>query len=249
MKRAWIGFVVAAALTSAAALQAQAAEKPSEKSSPDAAKKEPPKAEQSSTQHSIVIGGVPIAYTATAGTLIVRNEKDEPWASMGYTAYVKRDAGTRRPITFAYNGGPGSSSIWLHLGALGPRRIVTADAGPTPPPPYQLVDNAHSILDKTDVVMIDPVGTGYSKAVGDAKNRDFWGVDPDIESVSRFIKQYVSDNGRWNSPEVPARRELRLDALGRHRGLPPEPGGHVLQRRDSRLRRARHRGALHVAGQ
>jgi len=198
---------VLAAIVFAAAVpglaQEKPPEKPPEKAAADAGKKEPPKPEQSVTQHSVAIGGVPISYSATAGTLIVRNEKDEPWASMGYTAYVKRDAGSsgRRPLTFAYNGGPGSSSVWLHMGALGPRRIVTADAGPTPPPPYQVVDNAYSLIDKTDLVMIDPVGTGYSKALGDAKDKDFWGVDPDIKSISQFIKQYVSDNGRWNSPK------------------------------------------------
>ena len=150
-----------------------------------------------------MIGGAPVSFTATAGTLIVRNEKDEPWASMGYVAYVRKDAGTasRRPIAFCYNGGPGSSSIWLHMGALGPKRVVVADAATTPPPPYQIVDNAYSLLDRVDIVLIDPVGTGVSKPVGDFKNQDFWGVDPDIESVSRFIKQYVSDNGRWNSPK------------------------------------------------
>jgi carboxypeptidase C (cathepsin A) len=178
------------------------AEKAAEKPAADAPKKEPPKPEQSVTQHSVAIGGVPVSYTATAGTLIVRNEKDEPWASMGYVAYVKKDGNTsRRPITFAFNGGPGSSSVWLHMGALGPRRVVTADAAPTPPPPYQVVDNAWSVLDRTDLVMIDPVGTGLSKAVGEGKDKDFWGADPDIESVSRFIRQYVSDNGRWNSPK------------------------------------------------
>jgi len=177
-------------------------EKPGEKPSPEAIKKEPPKAEQSVTQHTVVIGGSPIAYTATAGTLIVRNEKDEPYASIGYVAYVRKTAGAApRPVTFAYNGGPGSSSIWLHMGALGPRRVVTTDAAATPPAPYRVVDNAYSLLDKTDLVMIDPVGTGVSKAVGDAKNKDFWGVDPDIECVSRFIRQYVTDNGRWNSPK------------------------------------------------
>jgi carboxypeptidase C (cathepsin A) len=167
---------------------------------------EPPRAEQSVTQHSISIGGRSIRYDATAGTLLVRNERDEPTASIGYVAYVQRGAGDggdagRRPITFAYNGGPGSSSVWLHMGALGPRRIVTADAGPTLPPPYHVVDNAYSILDKTDLVMIDPVGTGLSHAVGEAKDKDFWGVDPDIESISRFITQYVSDNHRWSSPK------------------------------------------------
>jgi carboxypeptidase C (cathepsin A) len=177
-------------------------DKPAEKPPAEASKKEPARPEQSVTQHSLVIGGAAVAYTATAGTLIVRNDKDEPWASIGYVAYVRKEGvPSRRPITFAYNGGPGSSSIWLHMGALGPRRVVTADAGPTPPPPYQVVDNAYSLIDKSDLVLIDPVGTGVSKAVGDFKNKDFWGVDPDIESISRFIKQYVSDNGRWNSPK------------------------------------------------
>jgi carboxypeptidase C (cathepsin A) len=164
---------------------------------------ETPKAEQSVTQHSVVIGGKTINYNATAGTLILRNAKDEPTAAVGYIAYTLRDAGdlSRRPLTFAYNGGPGSSSIWLHMGALGPRRIVTSDAGPTPPPPYRVVDNAYSILDKTDLVMIDPVGTGLSHAVGESKDKDFWGVDPDIESISRFIEEYVTDNLRWNSPK------------------------------------------------
>jgi carboxypeptidase C (cathepsin A) len=162
-----------------------------------------PKAEQSATQHRIVIGGATISYTAAAGALIVRNAQDQPYASMGYTAYTKSEVAdpSRRPITFAYNGGPGASSIWLHMGALGPRRILTSDAAATPPPPYKTVDNEFSILDKTDLVMIDPVGTGFSGAVGEAKDRDFWGVDADIESVSRFIRQYITDNGRWNSPK------------------------------------------------
>jgi carboxypeptidase C (cathepsin A) len=160
----------------------------------------------SRSRHSLTIGSTKIEYTATAGTLIVRNAKEEPYAAIGYTAYVRRGAGDeadpgKRPLSFAYNGGPGSSSAWLHMGSLGPRRIVTTDAGPTPPPPYRVVDNAESILDKTDLVMIDPVGTGLSHAVGEAKDKDFWAVDPDIESISRFIRQYVSDNRRWNSPK------------------------------------------------
>lgn len=160
-----------------------------------------PKAELSVTRHKIVINGVTISYTATAGTLIVRNEKDLPYARMGYFAYTKNDLSdlSLRPITFAYNGGPGSCSVWLHMGALGPERIVTVDAAPTPPPPYKIVGNDSSILDKTDLVMIDPVGTGFSRAIGEAKDKDFWGVDPDIESVARFIRQYITENGRWNS--------------------------------------------------
>jgi carboxypeptidase C (cathepsin A) len=208
MNKRLSALLVGICIAATAVAQDKPAEKPPEKpdktaAASDAAKKEPPKPEQSVTQHTAVIGGVPVAYTATAGTLIVRNAKDEPWASMGYTAYVRKDAGpaAKRPIAFCYNGGPGSSSIWLHMGALGPRRVVVSDAEATPPPPYQVVDNAYSPLDKTDVVMIDPVGTGFSKPVGDFKDKDFWGVDPDIESVSRFIQQYVTDNGRWNSPK------------------------------------------------
>jgi carboxypeptidase C (cathepsin A) len=162
-----------------------------------------PKAEKSVTVHKVVIGNSAVNYAATAGTLIVRNAKDQPCASMGYTAYTKTDVPdpSRRPITFAYNGGPGSASIWLHMGVLGPKRIVTADAAITPPPPYKVVDNESSILDRTDLVMIDPVGTGFSRAVGDSKDKDFFSVDADIESVSRFIKQYITENGRWNSPK------------------------------------------------
>jgi carboxypeptidase C (cathepsin A) len=195
----WAVAVLVAALGAPARADEKPAAEPARKQTPPA----PPKPEQAATPHRIVIGGTPLDYTATAGTLIVRNEKDEPYASMGYIAYVERDVRdvATRPITFAYNGGPGSSSIWLHMGALGPRRVVTSDASPTPPPPYTLLDNAYSILDRTDLVMIDPVGTGVSKAVGEAKDKDFWGVDPDIESVSRFIRQYVTDNGRWNSPK------------------------------------------------
>jgi carboxypeptidase C (cathepsin A) len=167
---------------------------------------EGPTPEQSVSRHGITIGGRRIDYTATAGTLILRGDDDKPTAAVGYVAYTSGapEAGTdhgKRPLTFAYNGGPGSSSVSLHMGALGPRRIVTTEAAATPPPPYRVVDNAYSLLDKTDLVMIDPVGTGLSRAVGEAKDKDFWGVDPDIESISRFILQYVSDNGRWNSPK------------------------------------------------
>jgi carboxypeptidase C (cathepsin A) len=204
MKRSFPTSLLVLALLAAAPLHAQdKPPAPPEKAEKGEKPSEPPKPIQSVTQHAVVIGGQTVAYTATAATLIVRNEKDEPWASMGYIAYTKKDPGdlSRRPITFAYNGGPGSSSIWLHMGVLGPRRVETTDAAPTPPAPYQTVDNGYSILDRTDIVMIDPVGTGVSRAVGKAQDKDFWGTDPDIESVSRFIKEYVTDNDRWNSPK------------------------------------------------
>ena len=155
------------------------------------------------TKHSIKIDNKPINYTATVGTLILKNEKDEPIASFGYTAYTK-DGETdmsKRPVTFSYNGGPGSSSIWLHMGVMGPRRVVVNDPSPNGPAPYKLEDNNYSILDVSDIVMMDPVGTGLSRAVGKAKNIDFWGVDPDIKSVSQFIRNYVHENDRWNSPK------------------------------------------------
>jgi carboxypeptidase C (cathepsin A) len=161
-----------------------------------------PTPETAVTQHHVTLRGRSIDYTATAGTLIVRDDDDRPIASMGYVAYVrngKDNAG--RPIMFAFNGGPGSSSLWLHMGALGPRRVLVSDPTPTPAAPYPTVDNEYGVLDHSDLVMIDPVGTGISRAVCDHKDEDFWSVDPDIDSIGRFIAQYLSDNGRWTSPK------------------------------------------------
>lgn len=162
-----------------------------------------PKPFTSVTRHAAKIGDKMVNYTATAGTLLLKNEKGEPIEIYGFTAYTK-DGETdlsKRPVTFVYNGGPGSSSLWLHMGAVGPRRVVLNDPDATPAPPYKLEDNNSSILDVTDIVMVDPIGTGLSYAVGKAKNKDFWGVDQDIKSVSGFIKQYVTDYDRWNSPK------------------------------------------------
>ncbi|MEX2149698.1 MAG: hypothetical protein WD793_05760 [Steroidobacteraceae bacterium] len=185
-----------------------AAEETDEPSPPEKAKtaqvKPPPEPRSQSTQHELRLGGQVLKYTATVGWLIlVDNKKSEPIARFGYTAYTLdgvKDA-SRRPITFAFNGGPGSASIWLHMGVLGPRRVVVNDGSYAPPPPAQLVDNEHSILDATDLVMIDPVGTGFSKPVGKAKGKQFWGVDQDVESVGDFIRRYVTENGRWGSPK------------------------------------------------
>ena len=155
------------------------------------------------TKHSIKIDNKLISYTATAGTLILKNEKEEPIGSIGYTAYTK-DAEpdmSKRPVTFSYNGGPGSSSMWLHMGVMGPRRVVVNDPSPNGPAPYKVEDNNYTILDVSDIVMIDPVGTGLSRAVGKGKNTDFWGVDQDIKSISQFIKNYINENERWNSPK------------------------------------------------
>lgn len=154
------------------------------------------------TEHSTRIGGRTIAYTATAGTLLMKNDKDEPEALMGFTAYVAKGiAAAERPILFAYNGGPGSASLWLHMGVLGPQRALVEDVGRGSRGPFRRVQNEYSILDEADLVMIDPVGTGFSKPVGKAKGEDFWGVDQDIRSVSAFIVQYLNKYGRWASPK------------------------------------------------
>jgi carboxypeptidase C (cathepsin A) len=193
MDRRIVPLLLAALLAASVGLWAAEPQSAADKEGAEAKKPETaaaPKPEQSVTEHTIKVGGVPLKYKATAGTLVIRNDEDEPVAAIGYVAYTKDGVEPgKRPLTFAYNGGPGSSAIWLHMGALGPRRIVTSDAAPTPPPPYQVVDNEETLLDVSDLVMVDPVGTGLSRAVGKAKNKDFWGVDQDVDAVARFVLQ------------------------------------------------------------
>ncbi len=163
-----------------------------------------PKAEVSATMQSVTIDGRQIFLTAKAGTFEVRDDYNKPLALMGHTYYSvgdKRGTVQNRPIVFAFNGGPGSSSFWLHMGVLGPKRIVVNDPKSTPAAPYRLVNNNFSILDVADLVMIDPVGTGLSVPLGKAKFKDFWGVDQDIKSLSLFIKQFLIENDRMNSPK------------------------------------------------
>jgi len=180
-----------------------AQEKDTKQSEKPAESTPPPKEESSVTEHSLKMGGQTLPYKATAGTILIKNEKDEPEALIYYTAYTRSDAkdASQRPLAFLYNGGPGSSSIWLHMGSFGPKRVATVNAGVTPPAPYRVEDNPYCLLDKADLVFIDPVGTGFSKAVGKAQNKDFWGVDADARSLARFIEAYVSRNNRWNSPK------------------------------------------------
>lgn len=179
----------------------KAEEKQPEKDAAKEAPKEVPKEESSVTDHSIKVGGQTIAYKATIGSILLKNDKDEPQALIYYTAYTRSDVKdpSQRALAFLYNGGPGSASIWLHMGSFGPKRVVTADAETTPPAPYKVEDNPNCLLDKTDLVFIDPVGTGFSRAVGKAQNKDFWGVDQDARSLASFVKIYVSKNQRWNS--------------------------------------------------
>lgn len=165
--------------------------------------KEPiPKEEIFTSKHEIKIGNSRIKYTATVGTMEMRDTEGKPIALFGYTAYVK-DGGKKdnRPLLFAYNGGPGSASIWLHMGILGPQRTIVTDANFSPNGPFKRVSNKFSILDRADLVMIDPVGTGFSRPIGEGEGKDFWGVDQDIKSVSEFIVQYTTKNARWASPK------------------------------------------------
>lgn len=160
-----------------------------------------PKEQSFTTEHTIRLNGQTIPYKATASTTLLKNDKDEPTALMFSVAYTRSDVKdvSQRPISFLYNGGPGSASIWLNMGAFGPRRVETPNAESAPPPPYKVEDNLNSLLDKTDLVFIDAVGTGYSRAVGKAQNKDFWGIDSDVRSFAQFVNTYITRNGRWNS--------------------------------------------------
>lgn len=165
----------------------------------------PPKLEDKSskTEHSISINGQTLKYTAVAGTLVLRKEDGTPTASIFYTAYTKDDVTdlSKRPITFAFNGGPGSSSVWLHLGSLGPKRVVLDAEGQPVPPPYRFADNPNTLLDVTDLVFIDPVSTGYSRAAVESDAKNFHGLTGDVNSVGEFIRLYTTRNGRWDSPK------------------------------------------------
>lgn len=155
------------------------------------------------THHTAVIGSQEIAYTARAANLVIRDETGKAKASIFHIVYTM-DGVTdpaMRPVTFAFNGGPGSSSVWLHLGAFGPRRVLMDDEGMPLPPPYRLVDNEYSLLDVTDLVFIDPVTTGYSRPAPGEDDGQFHGVNEDIESVGEFIRLWTSRNERWASPK------------------------------------------------
>src|SRR4051794_21502763 len=170
---------------------------------------------------TVTVGGQPIAYDAVAGTLVIhakdwedtdaldadadKDDKDKsapkPEASMFYTAYFRQGVPTAsRPITFLFNGGPGSSTVWLHMGAFGPVRVVTAEARHTPSP-YSTVNNDQSLLDASDLVFVDAPGTGFSRIAGKDKEKSFYGVDQDVDAFARFITQFLSQYGRWNSPK------------------------------------------------
>ena len=154
------------------------------------------------THHQMTLNGKTLSYTATAGTLLIRDENDKPYGSMFYVAYTLDGAEAKsRPVSFLYNGGPGSATLWLHMGSFSPVRVETDSPKPTAGPPFQLVSNQYTLLDKTDLVFIDAPLTGYSRAVGKGEPKDFTGVDQDLRAFDRFIVRYLTVNDRWNSPK------------------------------------------------
>ena len=186
-----------------------------------------PKDDLVATQHELRVGRTTLGYTATTGRVVLRDEVYEDGkftgfkakAEMSMTSYVVDSPGANRPVTFAFNGGPGSASVWLHMGLLGPRRVVMGDVGDLLPPPYALADNPESLLAVSDLVFIDPVSTGYSRAVEGTKPEPFHGYQGDIESVAELIRIWTSRNKRWMSPKFVAGESygtLRGAALVEH---------------------------------
>jgi carboxypeptidase C (cathepsin A) len=193
------------ALLAIAPLGAQEA-KPSEKASEKAAEKPPEKPAgpvKFVRQHRMKLGGEDIAYTTTAEEIFLQDGAGKPTASFFTIAYTRDGArAEERPVTFIFNGGPGSASIWLHFGMVGPKVIdIPSDATDPGAPPYRLRDNPSTIFRATDLVFVDPIGTGYSRAMGEKKDEDFWGYDEDADSVAEFIRAYITKHNRWNSPK------------------------------------------------
>jgi carboxypeptidase C (cathepsin A) len=153
------------------------------------------------THHQTSVDGKTLKYTATAGRLPIKRGDGKIEAEMFFVAYTLdgQDA-AKRPVTFAFNGGPGSASIWLHMGALGPRRVALPADGFLPPPPYKIEDNPYTLLDRSDLVLVDAIGTGFSRGETAEESKKFWGVKGDIEAFSEFIRLYISRYERWSSP-------------------------------------------------
>ncbi len=185
------------------ALHAQEEKKDDAKAEHKDEKQTPVPPESSTITHHVwKASGTPVSHTATAGNLVIHDDDDKPYGSVFYVAYTEEGANeSTRPVTFLYNGGPGAATIWLHMGSVGPVRVVTASPDATGAPPYKLVPNEYSLLGETDLVFIDAVGTGFSKPVGKATEKDFAGTDEDVKAFERFVERYITVNKRWNSPK------------------------------------------------
>jgi len=200
MKKSLAVFLIAVSLGALA----QERSAPLEQKKPEAKeKKEAPRDNISTTSHSIRVGDQTIKFTAKAGTIVLKDDEGDPRASFFVIAYTKDGTDpAKRPVTFTFNGGPGSSSVWLHMGAFGPKRVVYADdEGHAAAPPYRTIDNEASILDVTDLVFIDPVTTGYSRAIPVSDGKKFHGFEADVESVGEIIRLWTTRERRWSSPK------------------------------------------------
>src|SRR5690348_5817468 len=159
----------------------------------------------STTTGTVTVEGKPISYQAEAGTLVLDGtgaDEGKPQVAMSYVAYFKQGTdASKRPITFIYNGGPGSATVWLHMGAWGPKRVVTADDTHSPAAPYQVIDNDQTLLDASDLVFIDAPSTGFSRIAGKDKEKAFYGIDPDGEAFTTFIQEFLAKYNRFNSPK------------------------------------------------
>lgn len=154
------------------------------------------------SSHSIVIGKETVEYDAVVASTTLTNDDGEDAAELFYTAYFRTNGAPsgERPLIFSYNGGPGSASFWLHMGIMGPRRVVTPEVGPQGAPPYPLEDNEFTLLDMADIVMVDPIGTGFSHPLEGTDGSDYWGIDEDARSLAQFVRRFLSEYDRWNSP-------------------------------------------------
>lgn len=198
----WLSpFVIAATLAGAAVAEpAPAADKMGDKAA--AAPAVTPTPNRAVTRHVGTFNGQKISYTAVTGETFLPGPDGKPRAAIFSTSYVKDGQDPNRPVTFMFNGGPGSGSVWLHMGAFGPVRVaIPSDARDDGAPPYPLVPNADSLLDVTDIVFIDPVGTGFSYAMPGVDPQDYWGVTQDAKSVAQFIRLWLNEHGRWNAPK------------------------------------------------
>jgi carboxypeptidase C (cathepsin A) len=174
-----------------------------EKEKPETKEEKSPEAPKPiEKKHEMKLGKKTLKYSTTTGMMPLKNEKGETEANIFFMAYTLDDVKNKaeRPLSFVFNGGPGSASVWLHLGAVGPKRVVMQDGGWMPQPPYRLEDNPHTWLDESDLVFIDPVGTGYSRAVNPDNNKKYWSLKSDLESVAEFIRLYLGQYQRWTSP-------------------------------------------------
>jgi carboxypeptidase C (cathepsin A) len=181
---------------------AAATEEPAEANTERAQKPVPPPT-VFVTRHSGEFNGRKMAYTVTAGETYLRDKDDQPKAAIFAFTYTRDgDGSAARPVTFVWNGGPGSASLWLHMGTLGPKRIsVPDDASHPGAPPYPILDAPETILDVTDLVFVDPVGTGFSRVLGEHENKEFWGLTEDAGAMAEFIRDWVTANNRWNAPK------------------------------------------------